>query len=127
VNEKTVALSSDQVVTFGKEIIIVKDDAVSSFLENVDELNIHKELDEMVSDVHSSVVLEEDEKADDEIKALKEKQIELLKGKRLQSSIYDDKGNMLLNAGTILARSDIEMAQEAGPGIIVNLSMSVEE
>ncbi|WP_137744272.1 PRC-barrel domain-containing protein [Robertmurraya siralis] len=122
--DKEVALPSESVVTFGKDIIIVKEDAASYFLNSVEELegkNVTDELAEAYSD-SSAVTVAEDE----EITSLKEKQIELLIGKKLTKDIYDKEGVLLFSEGTYLTAEQIQKAQAEGPSIVVELSMNVE-
>lgn len=116
--DKEVALSSESVVTFGKDIVIVKEDVASYFLSSVDEL----EKGELALDE----ILPANTREDEEVRALKEKQIELLAGKTLTKDVYDKNGVLLFHAGTILNSEQIEKAQEEGPSIVVELSMNVE-
>ncbi|RTR27326.1 photosystem reaction center subunit H [Robertmurraya yapensis] len=117
VADKEVALSSDSVVTFGKDIIIVNEDAASHFLNSVEELD--GTAPELVEELTSTV-------EDEEVRALKEKQIELLSGKTLTKDVYDKNGNVLFYEGTILTPEHVERAQQEGPSIVVELSMNVE-
>jgi len=57
---------------------------------------------------------------------IKNKQIELLKGKKLIRNVEDPSGNILFTEGSVLSEEDIRHAQEVGPGILVGLSMNVE-
>lgn len=131
VSDKTVALSTDLVVTFGKDIIIVKEEATSHFLNSVEELEDNgqaeaatSQADELLEEIPA--VPTEQSIEDLEVLALKEKQIELLNGKRVTKDIMDNGGNILISEGTILSSDDIEKAQDAGPSIVVELSMNVE-
>lgn len=117
VADREVALSSDSVVTFGKDIIIVNEDAASHFLNSVEELD--GTAPELVEELTSTV-------EDEEVRALKEKQIELLSGKTLTKDVYDKNGNVLFYEGTILTPEHVERAQQEGPSIVVELSMNVE-
>lgn len=122
--DKEVALSSESVVTFGKDIIIVKEDATSFFLNSVEELEgTVEEVTEIIEEIPTvqDVTVE-----DEEVKALKEKQIELLVGKTLTKDVYDKNGNIMFHEGTILTTEQVRKAQEEGPSIIVELSMNVE-
>lgn len=123
--EKEVALSSESVVTFGKDIIIVKEDATSYFLDSVEDLekNDTAEEAEELSGVLTAVAASAE---DVEIKALKDKQIELLNGKKITKDILDKNGNVLFPEGTVLNSDLIEKAQAEGPGLVVELSMNVE-
>lgn len=126
--DKEVALSSDSVVTYGKDIIIVKEDATSYFLNSVEELEGKVEETEAVSELVEEIPSTESANSveDDEVRALKEKQIELLAGKTLIKDVYDKNGNILFEGGTTLTADQIEKAQEEGPSVVVELSMNVE-
>src|SRR5690606_12696728 len=106
VDEKIVYLASDSVVTFGKDIIIVNEDAASRFLSSPEEFEgetvpVENEDAETAETAEESEPLFREEPAvvsvpetaeeadeDDDVKALKEKQIELLTGKTLTKNIY---------------------------------------
>lgn len=113
-----VVLAADQVVTFGKDIIVVKEDASSQFLDSAELLV------ENTVEPHTN---EEMDLANQDLQELKLKQIELLKGKRLVSDIVDGDGMLLFSKGTILTEQDIIKAQQKGPEVLVELSMNVEE
>ncbi|WP_075982463.1 PRC-barrel domain-containing protein [Bacillus massilinigeriensis] len=131
VADKEVALSTDLVVTFGKDIIIVKEESTSHFLNSVEELEENGQVEAATSQADALIeeipaVPTEQSLEDLEVLALKEKQIELLNGKRVTKDIVDNEGNILISEGTVLTSNDIEKAQEAGPSIVVELSMNVE-
>jgi 2-keto-3-deoxy-6-phosphogluconate aldolase len=68
-----------------------------------------------------------EEAADREtLQVLREKQVELLKGKRVTKDILDRNGNKFIEAGTILTEEHIQKAQEEGPSVIVDISMNVD-
>jgi uncharacterized protein YrrD len=126
-SDKEVALASESVVTFGKDIIIVKEDATSYFLNSVEELEGNEEFTEEVSDLTEVLpMMQEDDAEDEEVRALKEKQIELLAGKTLTKDVYGKNGEILFREGTVLTSEQIEKAQEEGPSVVVELSMNVE-
>ncbi|MDZ5470802.1 PRC-barrel domain-containing protein (plasmid) [Bacillus sp. 31A1R] len=123
VTDKEVALASDSVVTFGKDIIIVKEDASLNFLDSVEDLDRKENVEDELTDVLSTETGYKEEK---EIKALKEKQIELLNGKRVMKDILDKDGKIIFHEGTVLTSELIEKAQAEGPSLVVELSMNVE-
>jgi len=142
---KNVALSSELVVTFGKDIIIVQEDATTRFLDSVDqlepkevELNMEIEvptskqegnslLDDIVIEVGTKEEKQmEDTKENTQMDDLKLKQIELLTGKRVINDVIDRNGNIIFHVGALLAPEDIERAQQEGPGVVIDLSMNVE-
>lgn len=145
VEDEVVYLASNSVVTFGKDIIIVNEDAASTFLSSLAELEGGPAPAESESDVPEKKVLDEEQQAepevteevplntqpekiaeDDEVRALKARQIDLLAGKKLTKNIYGKNGVILFREGTVLTREDIEKAQEEGPSVVVEISMNVE-
>jgi uncharacterized protein YrrD len=149
VNSRQAVLSSEFVLTYGKDIIIVNETAPSSLLDEAAMLVQKKEqLDEGLTTISTNALEEEPattsvdiehrewlsdmEKVEEEtedseaFQALREKQIELLKGKQVTKDILDRNGNVLIEAGTVLTVEHIAKAQEAGPSVIVELSMNVD-
>lgn len=126
VNDDHVILSSPYVVTFGKDIIIVKEDASSYFLQSPEDLENENGLQEIAATAEEVSNVEEEETGDKDLQVLKEKQIELLNGKELLKDIYNKDGVLLFPAGTILTPEHIKKAQEEGPSVFVELSMSVK-
>jgi uncharacterized protein YrrD len=154
--ERQAILPSNFVLTYGKDIIIVNENASSSLLddpellvqnteihdekktEQVDELMtsndfnephspvVEKEHRQWLEEVAAAVDQQESEKTIEALNVLREKQIELLQGKRVTKDILDRNGNVLIEAGTTLTAEHITKAQEEGPGVIVELSMNVE-
>lgn len=135
VTNREVTLASDSILTYGKDIIIVKEDASSLYLESADQL-IHPvpATDDVIGSFASDVVKSQvdpfegltllDE--DDEVKALKEKQVEILLGKTVIKDIVGSDGQVLFTEGTVLTEDDILTALEDGPSVVVELSMHVE-
>lgn len=119
VADREVALSSESVVTFGKDIIIVNEDAATHFLNSVEELDGKEKATDIVEELTNTL-------EDEEVRALKEKQIELLSGKTLTKDVYDKNGNVLFYEGTLLTPEHVKRAQQEGPSIVVELSMNVE-
>ncbi|WP_151679262.1 PRC-barrel domain-containing protein [Weizmannia acidilactici] len=109
-------LSSDFIMTYGKDIIIVKEEAPGHFLDSADKLLQKMEAEET-----------EEISAEGGMDVLRTKQVELLKGKKASKDIYTGSGERIIASGTILSEEDIVRAQEAGPGVFVELSMNVEE
>jgi uncharacterized protein YrrD len=140
-DDKEVALPSEYVLTYGKDIIIVKEDAPNYFLPSTDELDPKRKKTEMANLENSvepiSELLPEAEEMteaasaveeeDAELAALKRKQIDILKGKKVTKTIYSTNGQVLLESGVVLTPKDITKAQEDSPSTVVELSMNVEE
>jgi len=126
VANKQVALSSSLVVTFGKDIIIVNEDATSHFLETVEQLEESNKEKADPQDEQTPVSGEPDLPHQD-LKELQLKQIELLEGKQLLQDITAQNGEVLFRAGTILSKEDVKKAQQAGPEVVVDVSMNVKD
>ncbi|GKU81450.1 photosystem reaction center subunit H [Niallia sp. NCCP-28] len=120
---------SEYVMTYGKQIIIVKEDAAN---------NLKKTLGKNEEEIHEIIEQKENELLEDYLKmpanneeelrlqALKEKQIELLLNKKVTKDVYSDEGTLLFAEGKVLSLEDIRSAQDAGPSIVIQLSMSVK-
>ncbi|MCM3704447.1 MULTISPECIES: PRC-barrel domain-containing protein [Cytobacillus] len=108
-------LTAEEILTFGKDILIVKEDASERFLNSVS----------LLDPVMSNEVLTSEGENMDHLQSLKNKQMELLVGKELEADIYDLNGNILFPYGRVLSEQDVQKAQEAGPNVVVNLSMNV--
>ncbi|WP_042354903.1 PRC-barrel domain-containing protein [Bacillus rubiinfantis] len=140
VGNNKVALHSEFVLTFGKDIIIVKEDSSSHFMGDISDLDANSknssqantaEIIENAAPSSGETAIEAGSSnypIEDEVdmKALKEKQIEILNGKRILKDIHDTNGNILFQAGTVLTPEDIEKAQEEGPNVLVDISMNVQ-
>lgn len=151
-----VALSAPAVLTYGKDIIIVKEDVQNYFLASIEQLNqdaasednaaqagqyAEMEDSSQMTATTAEAVLEEvkynpfqgaEIKVEQpstpsyEMNAIKSKQIDLLKGKTVTKDIYDKNGNLLIPIGTVLTEEEVLKAQEEGPSIVVELSMNVD-
>lgn len=117
VGDHEVILPSETVLTYGKDILIVTEDASSHFLEQAEQL--------MGEQVTEEEVAAGEESPNGEAE-LRNKQIELLQGKRLLNHVRDLNGNILFSEGHVLSKEDIVKAQSAGPSVLVGLSMNVE-
>ena len=117
VGDHDVILPSETVLTFGKDILIVTEDASSHFLEQAEQL-----LGEQVPDTE---VINGEEVPNGEAD-LRNKQIELLQGKRLLNNVPDLNGDVLFSKGHVLSKEDVIKAQSVGPSVLVGLSMNVE-
>ncbi|MEN8701180.1 PRC-barrel domain-containing protein [Bacillus infantis] len=117
-------LRSDFVLTYGKDIVIVKEDAADGFITDAALLDPNQagqeSLKEEIAEAGSNF------ESDEEIQLLKEKQVELLAGKAVLKDIYGMNGEVIISQGAILTREIINKAQEEGPNIVVELSMNVE-
>ncbi|AIE60916.1 PRC-barrel domain-containing protein [Bacillus methanolicus] len=130
---RNAVLPSEFVLTYGKDMIIVKEEAVNGFLESSEQLHSAKEPqsiteeEQVISDLEKEATVTERLLEDDEeVQVLKDKQIELLNGKKVTKDITDLQGNVIISKGTVLTKEDIIKAQEEGPSVVVELSMNVE-
>lgn len=114
-SDVSAVLTAEEILTYGKDILIVKEDASERFLNSVSLLN----------PIMSNEVLPSEEENMGQLQSLKNKQMELLVGKELEANIYDLNGNILFPSGRILSEQDVQKAQEEGPNVVVNLSMNV--
>lgn len=134
-----VALLAEFVLTYGKDIIIVKEDSGSHFLANTIELDPEynkpvivevereRQLDETtVNELITEIPSSFDHEDELDLSAVREKQIEILTGKKLLKDIFTSDGDLLFNEGIILSKDDIVKAQEKGPSVLVELSMNVQ-
>lgn len=147
-SDREVALASNSVLTYGKDIIIVRENAESYFLDSVEQLkDLSKKQQtdaELLENPASSMnepnsgtlevkgedplegIQEKTAPINGEVQAIKDKQIEILRGKKVIKDIYDKDGNLLLARGVILGKEEIMKAQDAGPSVVVELSMHVD-
>ncbi|KEF39456.1 hypothetical protein M670_01224 [Schinkia azotoformans MEV2011] len=136
---REVTLAADSVITYGKDIIIVKEDASNYFLDTPEELiqdkktthgeEFAEELFENDSAKKGTELVEEllnENNSIDEVADFKNQQYQILNGKVVKKDILDNQGNVLLSKGTVLGKAEIEKVQEQGPSIFVELSMNVD-
>ncbi|MCM2980567.1 photosystem reaction center subunit H [Niallia circulans] len=110
-------ISSDTVITYGKDIIIVKEEVAAPYSVQEEAVSSNDHLFQGLE-----VVEREDEAS---LNGLKEKQRELLLNKQVTKDIYAADGELIAAEGSILTLEDIEKAQNAGPSVVIDLSMSV--
>ncbi|MBN8250578.1 PRC-barrel domain-containing protein [Priestia flexa] len=132
--DREVILPMGEVVTLGKQMVIVTENAEEALVAEASELKVlsaDEEAEQIISVVEAPAPApnptEVDNKALQQADGLKEKQVQLLIGKTLLKDIHDQQGNMLFEGGTTLKREDVEKAQEEGPSTFVELSMNVTE
>ncbi|MTH52965.1 photosystem reaction center subunit H [Bacillus mangrovi] len=134
--DKQVIIHSEDVMTFGKDILIVKEDV--RYFETPEKLTADEaaadaqaeieEIEEITSRIMLEPVEDEDhtENVPDQMEEIKGKQLKLLQGKRVVKDIYAKSGYLLASKDSVLTEEIIRQAQDEGPGIIVELSMNVE-
>lgn len=132
IDEKEVILPQEYVLTYGKDITVVKEDAQSGIVNGIEELILNEEdSDSSPTDptIEEQMIQPDAEtssvEASEEI-ALKAKQVDLLLGKAVKKDIFDRFGNLFVQKGTVLTEELIKQAQEIGFDLVIQLSMSVE-
>ncbi|WP_041638019.1 PRC-barrel domain-containing protein [Anoxybacillus flavithermus] len=112
---------ADHVITYGKDLLIVHEDAQQTLVSNVDTLVTLKgtQVEPLIEQIVPKTV-------DDELDELRQKQVDMLKGKRVLKDIVDVNGQVLISKDTILTKEHIVRAQEEGPDVVIELSMNVE-
>ncbi|OCA92395.1 PRC-barrel domain-containing protein [Pseudobacillus wudalianchiensis] len=98
-------LDHEFVVTYGKDIIIVTEEAGT---------HLH------------SIEAEQKPAGANGLAAIEQQQDELLKGKTVRKDIIGMNREVLISQGTVLNEQSIRTAREAGPEVFVELSMNVE-
>ncbi|MCZ0757001.1 PRC-barrel domain-containing protein [Anoxybacillus sp. J5B_2022] len=124
-SDRQAALPAEFVLTYGKDILIVNESAASALVEETELLAKGDSLEEVLATTEKTTEIP-NIKEKDALQALREKQIEILRGRRVMKDIVDANGNVLITAGTVLTVDDIVKAQEAGPSVIIDVSMNVD-
>ncbi|MBS2969893.1 PRC-barrel domain-containing protein [Metabacillus sp. KIGAM252] len=130
--DKQVIINSEDVMTFGKDILVVKEDV--KYYESPEQLMMQEEEIEEIIQASIPVTVskpappapESNKYVSQPMDEIKEKQLQLLAGKRVVKDIYTKSGHILVKKDSLLSEESIRQAQEEGPGIIVELSMNVE-
>ncbi|EMI10596.1 PRC-barrel domain-containing protein [Anoxybacillus gonensis] len=112
---------ADHVITYGKELLIVHEDAQQTVASDVSELLSLRgtQVEPLVEQMTLKTV-------ETELDELRQKQIDMLTGKRVLKDIVDANGQTLIAKDTILTKEHIIRAQEEGPDVVIELSMNVE-
>ncbi|WP_061810208.1 PRC-barrel domain-containing protein [Rossellomorea vietnamensis] len=115
--DNTYFLATEHVLTFGKDILIVNEDAVEYFKDSLNQL---RDPLPVVEEVVEATPQQQG------LETIKSKQTELLAGKSVTEDIYNLEGDLLIAKGSSLSESDIKAAQEAGPSVFVDLTMNIK-
>ncbi|MGD7021539.1 PRC-barrel domain-containing protein [Rossellomorea vietnamensis] len=116
--ESEKVLSSEQILTYGKDILIVKEDSAGRFMDSVEEL---------LPETQEEPDLNLEENPSSDLENIRNKQAGLLKGKRVTKDILGVSGETIISNGTILTEEDISRAQSEGPSVFVELTMNTQE
>ncbi|MDM5315094.1 PRC-barrel domain-containing protein [Fictibacillus sp. b24] len=119
---KKVILSSEQLITYGRDLIVIKEEAQLNFLDKAEMLfgdfNEVCNLNEVAATVEPSEETQE-------LSEFQEKQLTLLTGRTTTKDIFERNGELLFPNGTTLKKEDVRKAQEKGPAVLAELSMNV--
>lgn len=134
IDEKEAILPQEYVLTFGKDITVVREDAQNGIISGIEELVLDEEdsdplADNPITEKKETQIHPHTEGATSEGNeevALKDKQVELLVGRAVGKDIFDRNGNLFVQKGTVLTKELIKKAQEIGFDLVIQLSMSVE-
>ncbi|MFG6495438.1 PRC-barrel domain-containing protein [Fictibacillus sp. UD] len=113
---KKVILSSEQLITYGRDLIVIKEEAQLNFLDKAEMLFGN------LSEVAATVEQPEETQ---ELSEFQEKQLTLLTGRTTTKDIFERNGELLFPNGTTLKKEDVRKAQEKGPAVLAELSMNV--
>ncbi|TYS19636.1 photosystem reaction center subunit H [Rossellomorea vietnamensis] len=116
--ESEKVLSAEQILTYGKDILIVKEDSAGRFMDSVEEL---------LPETQEEPELDLEENTSIDIENIRNKQAGLLKGKRVTKDITGVSGETIISSGTILTEEDISRAQTEGPSVFVELTMNTQD
>jgi uncharacterized protein YrrD len=120
---KKVVLASEQIITYGRDLLVVKEESELNYLEKAESL-LTSSLEEAELEVAVSVESVETV-AVEETDPIKEKQIMLLAGRTTTKDIVAANGQLLFANGTTLTKEDVKNAQAHGPAVLAELSMNV--
>lgn len=130
VNNQDVFIKSEFVLTFGKDILVVKEEASAELLNSAEKLVENHEPQDVVGELNEEISpvneIKEDDLSHQEIDSIKAKQIDLLEGKKVIKDIYGANQQVIIEKGTTLTIEDIKKAQDEGPSTFVELSMNTE-
>ncbi|MBD7963129.1 PRC-barrel domain-containing protein [Fictibacillus norfolkensis] len=113
---KKVILSSEQLITYGRDLIVIQEEAQLNFLDKAESL------------LGGTVEVEEEVAVSvetNELSEFQEKQLKLLTGRTTTKDIFERNGELLFPNGTTLNKEDVRKAQEKGPAVLAELSMNV--
>lgn len=113
---KKVILSSEQLITYGRDLIVIKEEAQLNFLDKAESLvgGVVEVEEEVAVSVETN-----------ELSEFQEKQLKLLTGRTTTKDIFERNGELLFPNGTTLNKDDVRKAQEKGPAVLAELSMNV--
>ncbi len=123
----TYYLDSPHVLTWGKDIVIVKEDAAEYFRETLVEVEVEDiSTPQEVVVMQEPVVMQEAATTQaDGLKDIENRQMELLVGRQTADDIFSLEGELLIPKGAELTRTNIQSVKEAGPSVFVELTMNI--
>jgi uncharacterized protein YrrD len=118
IKETEKVLESEQILTYGKDILIVQEGSADHFKDSVEAL---------LPEAQTEENFDFNEADSNDLENIRNKQADLLKGKRVTKDILAVSGETLIPSGTILTEQDIAKAQSEGPSVFVELTMNTQE
>ncbi len=112
-------LDSPHVLTWGKDIVIVKEDAAEYFRETLVEVEVEVEVEDISTPQEAAATQA------DGLKVIENRQMELLVGRQTADDIFSLEGELLIPKGAELTRTNIQSVKEAGPSVFVELTMNI--
>jgi uncharacterized protein YrrD len=120
-DSKKTILAAEQFITYGRDLLVVKEEAQLNFLDKAEALLGAIEEEANIQQETLQNYTEPKIEAD----PMKEKQLALLTGRTTTKDIYERNGQLLFPNGTKLQQEDVRRAQEKGPAVLAELSMNV--
>jgi uncharacterized protein YrrD len=112
---KKVILAAEQLITYGRDLLVIKEEAQLNFMDKAESL------------LGPSVEEESQFQSEPETEtnSIQDKQLTLLTGRTTTKDIFERNGELLFANGTTLKKEDVRKAQEKGPAVLAELSMNV--
>ncbi len=138
-NDAVHFLSTEYVITLGKDLLIVSIDAFDHVVEQPEAFIADYEQQDSEGPVQldrgakEARVIESEQLSNyaqpvkQDSDDFKEKQVEILEGKTLLKNIHSSDGTLLFEEGSVLSREQILKAQNTSVGVVVEMSMHVSE
>lgn len=112
----------DSIITFGKNLVVVKEDVESRLLDRAADLELDEDVDSekknfetsAVADIDGSVPAEDDIQPDAVADMMETKHREYLNGKVATKTIFDNDGNTLIEENTVIDDVIFEIAKSNG-------------
>ena len=135
-----IVLDQESILTYGEKISIGTDDAINEHSSYKEQFGEPKEEESYIQPTpHQAEALvsnknehgqEQSQSQTPQLETLadvEQQQLELLKGKTVLKDIVNPQGDVIIENGKTLTAEDVEMAQNEGPSVVVDITMNVNE